>query len=80
MSYTLEQLVKQAEAIANGALTWVGNETLSIGIDWENEEMYIIDRNHPDGDVIEGSDLSINRLWDKDLYPLPTQTSTEEEL
>lgn len=80
MSYTLKQLVKQAEAIANGALTWVGDETLSIGIDWENEAMYIIDRHHPDGDVIEASDLSINRVWDEDLYPLPTQTNTEEEL
>ena len=76
----LEELKAHAERIANGALTWVENDTFSLGIDWENEAMYIIDRDHPDGAVIEASDLSINRVWDTDMYPLPTQTNTEEEL
>lgn len=75
MTYTLEQLIEQTEKIANGALTWVSNDTFSIGIDWENEEMYIIDLEHPDGAVIESSNLMINRVWDEDTYPLPTQTT-----
>lgn len=80
MSYTVEQLKQHAETIAQGKLTWVENDTLSLGFDWESEEMYIIDRDHPDGAVIEASDLSINRVWDEDMYPLPTQTNTDEEL
>lgn len=75
----LEQLKAHAETLADGELTWVENDSLSIGFDWENEMMYIIDRDHPDGAVIESSSLMINRAWDEDMYPLPTQTNTDEE-
>jgi hypothetical protein len=75
----LEQLKAHAETLAGNKLTWVENECLSIGFDWESEEMYIIDRDHPDGAVIEATDLSINRVWDADMYPLPTQTTEKYE-
>jgi hypothetical protein len=75
----LEQLKAHAETLAGNKLTWVENDSLSIGFDWENEEMYIIDRDNPDGAVIEATDLSINRVWDADMYPLPTQTTEKYE-
>lgn len=60
----LKELKKTAEAFAGGELAWASNATLALGVDWENEGVYIIDLEHPDGAVIDYSDLSINRVYE----------------
>lgn len=65
-----------AEYKGGDELYWVENETFVVGFDWLSEEVYLIDLEHPDGEVIEVSSLSINRVYDN-TEPDPTQTEEQ---
>jgi hypothetical protein len=60
----VEKLKRRAEEMAGEPLEWFQNGDNAVGFDWTDELIYIISKNHPDGEVIETSSLSINRAWE----------------
>lgn len=71
MSALVDRLKRQAESIANTKLAWTEGGSIVAGFDWTNEKLFIIDLRHPDGFVIESSELMIDREWDEGMSPLP---------